>query len=280
MILILIAVVLAYGGMYAGKEIATEGAKSWGGLKTRVQREGHPAAKAGVGIVSGLAWVTKTAGRGVRSAVRDDIAMVREALTPEGKKRRAEAAAHRENKRRRRREWHDAERVQRDGARQTARARRRAEYEARNPDPTPAPASAPVPDYGTPQPPAAPATGKIPTIGDVHVPQATGDAQTYEQMQAELALLAADGDRLVADANMIAQASERLDAAAVRFKLDPASRTALSAINAACADVAQTAGGIRVSAVAAGKTVTDQQGRLAEAHADQPNAADEKFLKV
>lgn len=112
------------------------------------------------------------------------------------------------------------------------------------------------------------------------MPQATGEANTYSDMQSQLALLAGDGDKLCADANVIAQAAERLDAAAVQFKLDPASRAALNRIGAACAEIAQAATQIRPQAQAASTVVQQQQGNLHEAHQAQPNAASEEFVKA
>jgi hypothetical protein len=325
--LLVVAVALGYSGLYAGKAVAAEGAKSWAGMvkSVRSDKNASRGKKAAVAAGAGAAWLVKTGYQGVRSAVRDDIAMVRHAMSPAGRLQLAEARAHQEAKRRAAREWRKQAKTQKAGGQQVKQDRKAAEalerQRAKGPDvlvwcptcfgqdpgcstcggdgkveqrrvdpyfgevvdpaqPDPPAAGHDAPAEPTPEPPAAPAAGPAPSIGDINVPRATGEAQNYEQMLSELALLAADGDQLVADAHTIAKAAEQLDGHAVRFKLDSASRGALSSINAACADVADAAGSIKPSAITASQTVQQKQGALHEAHVAQPEAADQEFLKA
>jgi hypothetical protein len=127
--------------------------------------------------------------------------------------------------------------------------------------------------------------GRVPawTVGQplsTTPPSAAGDATTYEQMQAQLDALAADGDRLALDALMLAISAETLDAAAARHRLDAATRAALNRITTAATEAGGQLQAVAPAAREAASTLHRQQGALHEAHASQSQAASDEFLRT
>lgn len=250
--LIILAILIAYGVIYGGREIATEGSKNWSTLAARVRRTGNPVQKGAVALVSGTAWTLLTGGRGIAAAARNDRDLIRQATSPEAR----------------------AARAAKKKAKQDTRAQK---YDNRHaPEVATVPTVDPPAATPEPTPPTAPATG--PTTGGSTVP-ATGEANSYEQMEQQIKELATDGDAVIQKLIRISEAAERLDAAAASKNLDTSTRAALNRVSAAGVDAIEMAGRIRPAAMAAGQTLITQQGTLREAYAAQPQAADAEFLK-
>jgi hypothetical protein len=148
----------------------------------------------------------------------------------------------------------------------------RAPWEPQRPPPSGEPKPTEPP---SPRPRAGSTTSS--TIGDTSMTAATGEAQTFEQMLAQIRQIEADAKSVLDPLRQIAQAAENLDAAAKARGLDDHTRAALNKIATQAHEAAQLTEQIPPLAKSAETTFQQQQGGLAEAHAAQPQAAERRF---